>query len=121
MFCRSESSSAFSSSFCGIIFFLCFAMSALKIHFLLSSDSKLVNSLALVRSYTTTPFGVTLRTTLAVIWPWKYSYDTVGNLVEANKFGALVNTDVKIISYERILPHIDGLFFIPNEEELVWK
>ena len=49
---------------------------------------------------------------LAVIWPWKYSYDTVGNLVEANKFGALVNTDVKIISYERILPHIDGLFFI---------
>ena len=49
---------------------------------------------------------------LAVIWPWKYSYDTVGNLVEANKFGALVNTDVKIISYERILPHIDGMFFI---------
>ncbi|MBN2765543.1 MAG: DUF368 domain-containing protein [Paludibacteraceae bacterium] len=48
---------------------------------------------------------------LAVIWPWKHSFDSAGQLLETNKFGALLTPDVKVFSYERILPVIDGQFF----------
>lgn len=49
---------------------------------------------------------------LAVIWPWKNSYDNAGKLIEANHFGALLTPEVKVFSYERILPAIDLHFFI---------
>lgn len=48
---------------------------------------------------------------LAVIWPWKDSFDNMGNLITANKFGALLYPEIKVFSYERILPAIDGQFF----------
>lgn len=48
---------------------------------------------------------------LAVIWPWKYSFDSARNLIPANEFGALLN-DSKVFSYERILPTIDGQFAV---------
>lgn len=49
---------------------------------------------------------------LAVIWPWKNSFDSTGKLIEANHFGALLTPDAKVFSYERILPVIDLNFFI---------
>lgn len=48
---------------------------------------------------------------LTVIWPWKDSFDNSGNLLVSNKFGALLNPEVKVFSFERILPAIDGQFF----------
>lgn len=49
---------------------------------------------------------------LIVIWPWKNSFDNAGKLLEANHFGALLTPEVKVFSYERILPSIDLHFFI---------
>ncbi len=50
---------------------------------------------------------------LAVLWPWKNSFDNAGNIIEADKFGKLiVAEDIKAFSYERILPHLDSVFFI---------
>lgn len=48
---------------------------------------------------------------LAVILPWKNSFDNVGNLLTVNKFGALLNPEIKVFSYERILPNIDIQFY----------
>lgn len=48
---------------------------------------------------------------LAVIWPWKNSFDNAGQLLEINNFGALLTKGVKVFSYERILPAIDLQFF----------
>jgi putative membrane protein len=45
---------------------------------------------------------------LAVIWPWKLSFDSTRSLITANEFGALLTPDTKVFSYERILPTIDG-------------
>lgn len=45
---------------------------------------------------------------LTVIWPWKHSFDSARNLIPANEFGALLAPDVKVFSYERILPALDG-------------
>ncbi len=47
---------------------------------------------------------------LAVIWPWKNSFDSARNIIPVNDFGALLN-DTKVFAYERILPNIDGQFF----------
>jgi len=49
---------------------------------------------------------------LAIIWPWKESFDSTRNLIPANEFGALLIPDAKVFSYERVLPAIDGNFFI---------
>jgi len=49
---------------------------------------------------------------LIIIWPWKNSFDNAGKLLEANHFGALITPDIKVFSYERILPSIDLHFFI---------
>jgi putative membrane protein len=49
---------------------------------------------------------------LAVIWPWKLSFDNTGSLLAANEFGALLTPDSKVFSYERIMPDIDGLFVV---------
>jgi putative membrane protein len=49
---------------------------------------------------------------LAVIWPWKNSFDSAGKLIEANQFGALLTPDVKVLSYERILPEINEHFWV---------
>jgi putative membrane protein len=49
---------------------------------------------------------------LAVIWPWKNSFDNAGKLIDANHFGALLTPDIKVFSYERILPAIDLHFFV---------
>ena len=47
---------------------------------------------------------------LAVIWPWKNSFDSARNIIPTNDFGALL-VDTKVFAYERILPAIDGHFF----------
>ena len=47
---------------------------------------------------------------LAVIWPWKNSFDSARNIIPINDFGALL-IDTKVFAYERILPNIDGQFF----------
>jgi putative membrane protein len=49
---------------------------------------------------------------LAVIWPWKLSFDNTGSLLSANEFGALLTPDSKVFSYERIMPDLDGLFVV---------
>ena len=49
---------------------------------------------------------------LAIIWPWKNSFDSAGNLLSVNNFGALLSTEVKVFSYERILPAIDTHFWL---------
>lgn len=48
---------------------------------------------------------------LAVIWPWKDSFNKAGQLLEANQFGALLTPEAKVFSYERILPATDVQFF----------
>lgn len=53
---------------------------------------------------------------LAVIWPWKNSFDSARNIIPVNEFGAKVDEFGKLIktevfAYERILPNIDGQFF----------
>lgn len=47
---------------------------------------------------------------LVVIWPWKKSFDSAGQLLEINNFGALLTKGTKVFSYERILPTIDLQF-----------
>ncbi|MFO7869079.1 MAG: DUF368 domain-containing protein [Bacteroidales bacterium] len=55
---------------------------------------------------------------LAILWPWKKSYDIDMNLVETNSFGAFVSDnghlieDIKIASYKPILPEINSEFAI---------
>lgn len=50
---------------------------------------------------------------LIIIWPWKYSYDSANNLIEANKFGAfIVDKDVKVFNYDRFFPEINSVFFV---------
>ncbi len=48
---------------------------------------------------------------LAVIWPWKNSFNMHNELISSNRFGALATSD-KVFSYERILPEIDWIFFV---------
>lgn len=50
---------------------------------------------------------------LAILWPWKKSYDSAGNLINTDKFGKLLTSgNVQVFSYKRILPEIDSVFFI---------
>lgn len=49
---------------------------------------------------------------LLVIWPWKLSFNSGNQLLEINQFGALLESGVKVVRYERILPAIDLQFFI---------
>jgi putative membrane protein len=44
---------------------------------------------------------------LAIIWPWKLSFDSTRSLIPVNEFGALLTLDTKVFSYERILPATD--------------
>ncbi len=49
---------------------------------------------------------------LAILWPWKNSFDKNGNLLKTDKFGSfLTKSDVKVYSYERFMPEIDTIFF----------
>lgn len=44
---------------------------------------------------------------LAVIWPWKHSFNSARALIPTNEFGALLTPDEKVFSYERITPAMD--------------
>ncbi|MCF8297835.1 MAG: DUF368 domain-containing protein [Saprospiraceae bacterium] len=46
---------------------------------------------------------------LAILWPWKNSYDGMDNLIQTNKFGAFIENGniidkVKVFHYKQILP-----------------
>lgn len=47
---------------------------------------------------------------LAILWPWKNSFDISGELIQTNKFGAFINAnsevlhDVKVFGYNQVLP-----------------
>ncbi len=47
---------------------------------------------------------------LAILWPWKDSYDEKNSLIEVNKFGAFlddsgkVTGDIKVFGYDQVLP-----------------
>lgn len=45
---------------------------------------------------------------LPILWPWKNSFDFKMNLIPIDKFGKLAS-QVKVLSYERILPHFDSM------------
>jgi putative membrane protein len=55
---------------------------------------------------------------LAILWPWKKSFDIDMNLVHTNNFGAFISEkgaiieDVKIASYKPILPEMNTEFII---------
>lgn len=48
---------------------------------------------------------------LAILWPWKHSFDKNGLLLQTDKFGKLL-VEVKVFSYERFMPNLDSVFFI---------
>lgn len=46
---------------------------------------------------------------LAILWPWKNSFDSNDNLVQTNRFGAFIKNgeiidDVKVFHYKQVLP-----------------
>lgn len=46
---------------------------------------------------------------LAILWPWKNSFDSNDNLVQTNRFGAFIKNgeiidDIKVFHYKQILP-----------------
>lgn len=47
---------------------------------------------------------------LAILWPWKNSFDNAGNVISTNKFGAFTDSagiilhDVKVYGYQHFLP-----------------
>lgn len=47
---------------------------------------------------------------LAVLWPWKNSYNSVGEIIETNKFGAFIDSagivikDIKVFNYSQVIP-----------------
>ena len=56
---------------------------------------------------------------LAVLWPWKHSYDSTGAVILKNKFGAFINSsgdilrDIKEFGYDQYLPEkIDTVLII---------
>ncbi len=50
---------------------------------------------------------------LAILWPWKHSFDKNMIMFQTDKFGKLlVSGDYKVFSYERFLPEINVIFFI---------
>jgi len=57
---------------------------------------------------------------LAILWPWKNSFDKNSTLIETDKFGKLLVTeDIKVFSFERFFPNIDALFLISGGIALV--
>lgn len=48
---------------------------------------------------------------LAILWPWKNSFNNTGDIIPINRYGELLADD-KVFAYERIFPKIDGIFFI---------
>lgn len=44
---------------------------------------------------------------LVVIWPWKISYDNLGNIIPINDYGAMLTPNAKALSFDRILPQIN--------------
>jgi putative membrane protein len=50
---------------------------------------------------------------LAIIWPWKNSFDSNHSLINTNEFGKLlVETETKVFSYKRVLPEMNWIFFV---------
>lgn len=55
---------------------------------------------------------------LALLWPWKKSFDLSFQELSVNKFGAFVSSHgdvldkVKISTYQQVMPEIDGVFVI---------
>ncbi len=50
---------------------------------------------------------------LAILWPWKKSFDKNGILINTDKFGKLLGEgEIKVFGYERIIPNLDTIFFI---------
>ncbi|MBN2891610.1 MAG: DUF368 domain-containing protein [Bacteroidales bacterium] len=50
---------------------------------------------------------------LAILWPWKHSFDKDGILMQTDKFGKLlVEGDVKVFGYERFMPTIDTVLIL---------
>lgn len=55
---------------------------------------------------------------LAILWPWKNSFDSNGEIIPTNRFGAFVDNsgaviseEVKVYGYKQILPSgLDGVF-----------
>ena len=49
---------------------------------------------------------------LGLLWPWKESFDSSGNLINTNKVGAFIDSnghiisDIKVFSYKQVLPDI---------------
>lgn len=47
---------------------------------------------------------------LAILWPWKKSFDSTGELIQTNEFGAFIESngqiikDIKVYSYDQVLP-----------------
>lgn len=47
---------------------------------------------------------------LAILWPWKNAFDSNGELIQTNEFGAFINSngqiikDIKVFSYNQVLP-----------------
>ena len=51
---------------------------------------------------------------LAILWPWKMTFDASNNQIPVDKFGKLLieGIDMKTVTYERFFPAIDMIFFI---------
>ena len=50
---------------------------------------------------------------LAILWPWKHSYDATGRLIEANKFGKLLeNVNSETLTFHRYMPQINTIFWL---------
>ncbi len=54
---------------------------------------------------------------LGLLWPWKNSFDSAGNIIPVNKFGAFIDSagqivsDIKVFSYKQVLPEsYNGVF-----------
>ncbi len=47
---------------------------------------------------------------LAILWPWKESFDSAGELIQTNQFGAFINSngeilkDIKVFKYNQVIP-----------------
>lgn len=51
---------------------------------------------------------------LTILWPWKHSYNSSGELLKTNMFGKIISktTDLKVFAYEKFFPEINSILFI---------